>query len=201
MIAESLPDAPDGQVRRDYRRSKHRFLAAARDLLDERGPTVTLYEIATRARVDARTEATDPLDVFLAQRLQEILELVAASSDPPPASECQSEWLADLRGTLPARLADRTTSLSEVSRALAISPRTLQRRLANAGTSWRDEVDAARRELAVELARAGESRKTIARQVGYSDTRGLRRALRRWTDDVRPARSLEQAHGEQRRGE
>lgn len=101
-------------------------------------------------------------------------------SDLNTRSECQSNWLADLRAALPGRLADRTASLSEVSTALTISPRTLQRRLAEAGTSWRDEVDAARRDLVMQLAGAGEVRKAIARKVGYSDTRVLRRALRRW---------------------
>lgn len=112
--------------------------------------------------------------------LGEILELAASAKDPHAAGESQSNWLADLRAALPARLAARTASLRAASTALAVSPRTLQRRLGEAGTSWRREVDTARRELATELTGAGEARKAIARQVGFSDTRGLRRALRRW---------------------
>jgi AraC-like DNA-binding protein len=146
------------------RPSRQRFLVAARDLLDERGPAVTLSEIARRAGLD----------------VDEILQLVASGQGPPATSECQPDWLAGLRDALPARLADRSASLHEVSTALAVSTRTLQRRLAEAGTSWRDEVDAARRKLATQLAGAGEGRKAIAHKVGYSDTRGLRRALRRW---------------------
>jgi AraC-like DNA-binding protein len=164
MIAEPLRSELGAPGARKCGSSKRRFLIAARDLLDERGPTVTLSEIATRAGVDQGAMRTDLLEV----------------ADPAPASLGPTQWLADLRAVLPARLADRTASLSEVSSALAISPRTLQRRLAAAGTSWRAEVDAARRKLAAELARAGEARKAIARQLGYSDTRGLRRALRRW---------------------
>jgi AraC-like DNA-binding protein len=160
--------------------SKQRFLVAARDLLIERGPTVTLSEIASRAGLDQRRVQLGPLEVFLAHRLDEILELVDAAPDPQATSQSQSNWLAELRAALPARLVARTASLREVSTALAVSPRTLQRRLAEAGTSWRDEVDTARRELAIQLAGAGEARKAIAGKVGYSDTRGLRRALRRW---------------------
>jgi AraC-like DNA-binding protein len=117
---------------------------------------------------------------MIAEPLRSELGLLASVADPPTTTQGPTQWLADLRAVLPARLADRTASLSEVSSALAISPRTLQRRLAEAGTSWRAEVDTARRERAAELARAGEARKAIARQLGYSDTRGLRRALRRW---------------------
>jgi AraC-like DNA-binding protein len=157
-----LDAAALGQL--DCHPTKRRFLVAARDLLAERGPTVTLSEIAGRADLD----------------VDEIVELIASTQGPQATGECQSDWLAGLRDALPERLADRTASLHEVSAAFAVSTRTLQRRLAEAGTSWRDEVDAARRKLATQLAGAGEGRKAIAHQVGYSDTRGLRRALRRW---------------------
>jgi AraC-like DNA-binding protein len=159
---------------------KRRFLVAARDLLVERGAAVTLSEIARRAGVDEPVAPPGPLEAFLAHRLDELLELV-----PPPDEHEGDEadlpgWLAELRAALPARLADRTSSLRAVSTDLAVSPRTLQRRLAEAGTSWRAEVETARRRLAIELALAGEGRKGVARRIGYSDTRALRRALRRW---------------------
>jgi AraC-like DNA-binding protein len=159
---------------------RRRFLVAARDLLDERGPAVTLSEIAARAGLDGRAGQFDPPELFLARRLDELLELVPPVPAGGPADAGSPGWLGELRAALPARLADRTASLREVSAAMAVSPRTLQRWLADAGTTWRAEVDTARRELSTELAGAGEGRKAVARRVGYSDTRALRRALRRW---------------------
>lgn len=61
-----------------------------------------------------------------------------------------------------------------------MSPRSLQRRLEEEGTSWREEVDAVRREQAARLLREGASRAAMAAQLGYSDVRALRRAVRRW---------------------
>lgn len=159
---------------------RRRFLVAARDLLVERGSGVTLSEIAQRAAPDQPAAPPTQLEVFLAHRLDELLELVPDSEEMEGADEDPPGWLSELRAALPARLAARSSSLPAVAAELAVSPRTLQRWLADAGTSWRSEVETARRRLATELARAGEGRKGVARQVGYSDTRALRRALRRW---------------------
>lgn len=174
MITESPWPELDGRGHLDCGPSKQRFLVAARDLLDERG-----------------------LELCLAQRLNEILQLMTSAEGSHATDECPSNLLADLRASLPARLAARTASLSEVGASLAISPRTLQRRLAEAGTSWRAEVDTARRELAAQLAGAGHGRKAIARRVGYSDTRGLRRALRRWNGEQQACTRCQARSGEQ----
>lgn len=48
------------------------------------------------------------------------------------------------------------------------------------GTSWRSEVDAMRREQAARLRQAGATSAQAATRLGYSDTRSLRRAARRW---------------------
>ena len=60
-----------------------------------------------------------------------------------------------------------------------MSPRTLQRRLEEEGTSWRGEADALRRKQA-RLAGERLSRADVAAFLGYSDARALRRAARRW---------------------
>lgn len=61
-----------------------------------------------------------------------------------------------------------------------MSVRTLQRRLAEEGTSWRAEIDAARNKRAAQLLQQGTTADLTAAQVGYSGSRALRRALRRW---------------------
>lgn len=80
-----------------------------------------------------------------------------------------------------AALAEGTVSLSAVARRLATSPRTLQRRLAEAGTTWRHELDRARQAQFARLHRhpaAPPDRR--AGLLGYADARSLRRARRRW---------------------
>src|SRR6185437_7720940 len=68
-----------------------------------------------------------------------------------------------------------------VSRRLAISTRSLQRKLAEHGTSWRAELEAARRFRAQRAFQNGAPNASyLAYELGYADPRSLRRALRRW---------------------
>jgi AraC-like DNA-binding protein len=89
-------------------------------------------------------------------------------------------WPQDLR------IRDRDVSLASVSRELAVSPRTLQRRLGEEGTSLREQTDAVRRRQATRLLAEGKSRLSVAMRLGYSDDRTLRRAMRRWESHRQP---------------
>ena len=70
-------------------------------------------------------------------------------------------------------------SLDRVARRLATSPRTLQRRLADAGTTWRQELDRARLRRATAAGPLSRSRQ--AQLLGYADAASMRRAAQRWT--------------------
>jgi AraC-like DNA-binding protein len=80
-----------------------------------------------------------------------------------------------------AQLDDNPT-LASVCRALALSPRALQLRLAEEGTTFSAIVDRVQRERAlVLLATSDLPITTIATRVGFSAPAGLTRAVRRWT--------------------
>ncbi|MFI1969808.1 hypothetical protein BLA24_03425 [Streptomyces cinnamoneus] len=103
-----------------------------------------------------------------------------ADTLPLPTPET---WESRFRRLLTESLADGTVGLDAMARRLAVSPRTLQRRLADAGTTWRAELDAARRTRAEKAARQGGTPVSVlADRLGYSDARSLRRARRRWED-------------------
>ncbi|MFC8914974.1 AraC family transcriptional regulator [Streptomyces sp. WAC05374] len=90
-------------------------------------------------------------------------------------------WHDRFRAILDAALREDAASLDEVAQRLAMSPRTLQRRLAEHDTSWREELEHARHQHAVELLRGTDlPLNAIATRVGFSDARALRRAVRRW---------------------
>jgi AraC-like DNA-binding protein len=72
-----------------------------------------------------------------------------------------------------------TTTLDAVAARLELSTRTLHRRLAAAGTSFRRELDAVRAERARDLVGTVPA-DVAAEALGYSDARALRRAVRRW---------------------
>ncbi|WP_018352666.1 AraC family transcriptional regulator [Longispora albida] len=72
-------------------------------------------------------------------------------------------------------------SLATIAARMGTTTRTLQRRLAEHGTTWRTEAEAARAQRACELIRASQlPLHAIAARTGYSDPRALRRAVRRW---------------------
>ncbi len=73
-------------------------------------------------------------------------------------------------------------SVDEIAALLGMSPRTLQRRLRAEGTSHEAMLDALRHQLALDyLARSDLSSEDVAIMLGFSDSRGFRRAFKRWT--------------------
>jgi len=69
-----------------------------------------------------------------------------------------------------------------VARALNVSLRTLQRRLADEDTTWSELLDQARRELALRF--IGERRMSVKEAtyvLGFSEPANFTRAFRRWT--------------------
>ncbi|MGW4571974.1 AraC family transcriptional regulator [Streptomyces tendae] len=114
-------------------------------------------------------------------RLGEILRQHAA--DVIATQARPSLWTGRLRQVVTDQLAGGGLSLRTVARALALSPRSLQRRLAEEGTTWRDLVDTVRHDRATVLLARGMSRKEVAARLGFADTRALRAALRRWRTD------------------
>ncbi|MCY1013835.1 helix-turn-helix transcriptional regulator [Nannocystis pusilla] len=65
---------------------------------------------------------------------------------------------------------------------MGTSERTMQRRLRQAGTSFRDVVDDVRREAALaQLGRRDATVTDIAFMLGFSDLSAFSRAFRRWT--------------------
>jgi AraC-like DNA-binding protein len=88
----------------------------------------------------------------------------------------------DVRRVLMSRLARGESDIELVARDLAMSSRTLQRRLAAVGLSYHELLDRARREtaekcIADSLLSIGE----IAYLAGYSEPAAFHRAFRRWT--------------------
>jgi AraC-like DNA-binding protein len=73
-------------------------------------------------------------------------------------------------------------SQAEVSRRLALSERTLQRRLREEATSFAEILDAVRSELSqLYLREANLAAGEVAFLLGYSEPSAFHRAFRRWT--------------------
>jgi AraC-like DNA-binding protein len=72
-------------------------------------------------------------------------------------------------------------SIEDVAQHIAMAPRSLRRKLEEEGASFRDIVEAERRQLAVQLLQGTQMKlDEIALQLGYGDTASFTRAFRRW---------------------
>ena len=76
-------------------------------------------------------------------------------------------------------------SVEQVARALNMSVRTLQRRLIESGTTFREVAETVRSQLAVGyLADSKVSIAEVAFMLGFSDQTAFNRAFRRWTGET-----------------
>ncbi|HEX9759581.1 MAG TPA: AraC family transcriptional regulator [Candidatus Acidoferrales bacterium] len=92
------------------------------------------------------------------------------------------ETMAGVRRVVIEGLHDGGASLQQAARLLHISPRTLQRRLAEHGVSFRKVVDEVRWEQCRGLlADPGVSGADLAESLRFSEPRAFHRAFRRWT--------------------
>lgn len=125
-----------------------------------------------------KADLTLPLDTADSRRAALLQKIAATMPAPAP---CATTWSDRLTTVLTAALDRGPVTLDTVAHELATSPRSLQRRLAESGTTWRAELDRVRR-LRFETASATTSltRSAQAELLGYRDDRSARRATRRW---------------------
>jgi AraC-like DNA-binding protein len=94
---------------------------------------------------------------------------------------CGVSWYRHFQTQLDEVIEQDRPSLQALARRQAVSTRTLQRRLAEHGTTWRAELEAARQLRAQRARQAGPIGMVhLASHLGYTDPRSVRRAQRRW---------------------
>ena len=89
--------------------------------------------------------------------------------------------LSRVGSLLQERLAEGPARVDAITRALTLSERTLHRRLAAEGTTYRALVERVRRELAEQL--VGDPAvgvKEMAARLGFASPRAFHRAYQRW---------------------
>lgn len=93
----------------------------------------------------------------------------------------QPEIINAVREKIVALLAHDSARLGDVADALGSTPRTLQRKLAEAGTSYQTVLDATRRELAEQYLREpGMTMTEVAFLLGYREQSSFNHAFRDW---------------------
>jgi AraC-like DNA-binding protein len=123
--------------------------------------------------------ANPGVDRILDRYMTEILERL-------PKNE---SFVERARAAVSRTLRSAPPTLERTARELHASPRTLQRKLAEQGSSHSEVVDSVRREMAERLvADSRVSITEIAFLLGFTDVSGFRRMYKRWTG-VSPART------------
>jgi AraC-like DNA-binding protein len=90
--------------------------------------------------------------------------------------------VAQIREAVLVELATSGAELARVAKRVAMSTRTVQRRLEESGTSYQEVVDDVRAAMARTLLRdRSRSIIDVAFELGYADLKGFYRAFRRWT--------------------
>ena len=109
--------------------------------------------------------------------LNEQLQRVAASQH----AELQNHDFVDVvRKRIRTLLPQGQCGIGTVAASLHMTPRTMQRRLRDEGTSFRILVDVTRRAIAMDCVQRNKPPDEIVRNVGYTNLRSFRRAMKRW---------------------
>lgn len=136
--------------------------------------------VIPRARLDERLPQADENTARLfEQQCREVLD--ARLARVGVAGQVRSR-LRHERGDWP--------SMADVAADLHVDERTLRRRLAAEGTSFRRLVDEVRHGRALELLAQGAAVSEVARELGYSETATFTRSFTRW-EGVSPSRLRE----------
>jgi AraC-like DNA-binding protein len=108
---------------------------------------------------------------------------------------------AQARRLIVATLASGGATIDDIAHRLAMTPRTLQRRLVHEGLQFSQLLDDIRRDLAAQYLRDGRLGLTeTAFLVGYSDLSAFHRAFRRWFQQT-PLEFQKQTQGSPPTGE
>ena len=100
-------------------------------------------------------------------------------------SERGTEFIDRVRRGIWANLQNGRPSLYRTASGIGMSPRALQRRLSEYGTSFSAVLDELRKELSDELRKnRGFAASEVAFLLGYSEPSAYARAMRRWRDSA-----------------
>jgi AraC-like DNA-binding protein len=123
------------------------------------------------------------LDVALPQANEQLLKTLLDHATQVMSGLSQHQTImAKVQNLLRLTISERTPSSSAIAEQLGISGRTLQRRLDEEETSFKDVLNDLRLELAQHyLKNTDFNMDTIAAKLGYGETRSFHRSFKQWT--------------------
>ena len=149
-----------------------------------------IFQAPVRFRQPATRVILDPCalripQLFADATTNELLEHHIQSS--LQHSSASDDFTVALQGTLRRLLSSEQVTLAAAARDLGVSRRSLQRKLAARGLSYREIFRSLRYELALTLLGRGDSNtKQVAYLLGFSEPSAFRRAFKTWTGKTFP---------------
>ena len=139
--------------------------------------------IAFGAERNAVWFAEHDLDLPIARADRALSTILRRHADDLLAAlPAESTLRAALHRHLLGTLSEGLPEIRKAASALGVSTRSLQRRLGEEGTSFKDVLDDVRRTLAISYLRDGSRTVSeVAFLVGFSEVSAFSRAFRRWT--------------------
>jgi AraC-like DNA-binding protein len=144
--------------------------------------------VVDRDLLDRRVNGADPrLFGILKEHLERTL------GEIPP----DNDLLAAVRRAIAELMGRGEASLGCVAKELAMSPRTLERRLSEQGVVFKELMDDMRRRFAIDYLKRGvHTLGEIAFLLGYSEVSAFNRAFKRWTGSTPVEYRNKTAHSE-----
>jgi AraC-like DNA-binding protein len=106
-----------------------------------------------------------------------LFEFLTAQARAQLANLASRDIISQVARVIEARLASGAVGGTDVARAMATTFRSLQRHLADAGTTYRDVLQHVRLRRRAELMRTGLEPAEVARRLGFSSVSAMRRSL------------------------
>jgi AraC-like DNA-binding protein len=162
----------------DPRRIELRAASGKREMYEEHFGCEVRLGTRQNAIVFARADIDRP---FLTHNA-DLLAVIAPQLDAELERTAESRAIGDqVKGILKPLLAGRRPAIGDVARELALSPRTLQRRLTESGLTFQQLMQDARRELARHyLLHSSMELSETAYLLGYEYAHSFFRAFQQW---------------------
>jgi AraC-like DNA-binding protein len=163
LMVQSSVDVPDPAAYEDY-------LGVPVERAETNSITFTAAD-ARRPFLSANDAMWDIFEPELRRRMDDLTR--------------EASFRERVRACLTEIIASGHYSMNDVASKLAVSPRTLQRRLKQEGTSFQKELDDLREQLARHyLSTTDHSIAQVAFLLGYNEPNSFFRAFRTWTGDT-----------------
>ena len=175
LLSEVSPESTDlRQIRLDFDYPAPDYAA---DYLTSMPATIRFDQDRTSFALPAQWQSTsiETADETVASVCRAQCDELLAGLTPGP------QIVDDVRQTMLSVPGNRSLHLAGVAKEMMVSTRTLERRLHEAGTSFRDIANEVRMQLAAQYVALGTmSSDQISRTLGYSQPSAFFRAFKRW---------------------